>query len=202
MTKADIRARMRAQRAQVDATTRRAASDAIIAALLARPEFQRATEVACFLSLPQEIDTAPFLDTCHRLGKHLYVPAWDPDARTYALVRLAPGAAVVPGPHGVPEPAPRQPVAPRQVEFAVIPGLAFDTHGGRLGYGRGYYDRILAACGPACVKAGVGYAWQVWPKDLPLTAHDVRMNLVVTERAVVAVMTTVELTDGNHHRLD
>lgn len=184
-TKADIRARMRAQRAQVDDAARRAASDAITTALLARPEFQRAAEVAGFLSLPQEIDTGPLLDTCHRLGKRVCVPAWDPDARTYTLVRLAPGAAVSAGPHGVPEPATCEAVAPSQVDFAVVPGLAFDAHGGRLGYGRGYYDRILAACTPACVKAGVCYAWQVWPEDLPLTAHDVRMNLVVTERGVL-----------------
>ena len=184
-TKADIRAQMRAQRAQVNDAARRAASDAVCAALLWRPEFQRAAEVACFLSLPQEIDTGAFLDTCRRLGKRVCVPAWDPDAHTYNLVRFAPSAAVVAGPHRVSEPAARQPVAPEQVEFAVVPGLAFDAHGGRLGYGHGYYDRILATCGPACVKAGVGYTWQVWPEDLPLTAHDVRMDLVVTECVVL-----------------
>ena len=186
-SKTDIRARMRARRAQVDADSRRAASAAITATLLALPEFQRAAEVACFLSLPQEIDTDSFLATCHRLGKRVCVPAWDGNARAYTFVRLAPGAGVVPGPHGVPEPGKRESVDPKGLDFAVVPGLAFDRQGGRLGYGGGFYDRLLAACAPTCIKAGVAYSWQVLPENLPMSARDVRMHLVATEHETIVV---------------
>ena len=186
-TKTDIRARMRAQRALVDAGARRAASTAITAALLALPEFLRATKVACFLSLPREIDTGSFLATCHRLGKRVCVPAWDGNARAYTFVYLAPGAGIVLGPHGVPEPEQRETVDPKGLDFAVVPGLAFDRQGGRLGYGGGFYDRMLAACEPTCIKVGVAYSWQVVPENLPMTARDMRMNLVATEHETIVV---------------
>lgn len=183
MTKAEIRAQMRKLRAAVNADTRRAASQAITATLLARPEFALANEVACFLSLPQEIDTAALLAACHAQGKRVCVPAWDAANKAYVLVRLQPATPLVEGPHGVPEPAAPKAVDPLTVDLVIVPGMAFDHRGGRLGYGKGYYDRILATCRPTCCKIGVGYAWQVVEGALPLSGHDVCLDLVVTERA-------------------
>ena len=113
------------------------------------------------------------------------VPAWDQATGTYVLARLAPAQEVAAGPHGVPEPTAWQAVNPQTVDLVVVPGMAFDAHGGRLGYGKGYYDRILATCRAACCKIGVGHAWQVVAGDLPLTGHDVRMDLIVTDGGVI-----------------
>lgn len=185
MTKQEIRNRMRARRVTVDAASRRAASQSIAATLLARAEFRRAQEVACFLSLPQEIETDDLLAACHAQGKQVCVPVWDARLRTYVLARLAPDARRIAGPHDVPEPMSWTPVDPQTVDLAIVPGMAFDRHGGRLGYGKGYYDRILAECRPDCRKIGVGYAWQVVDGDLPLASHDVRMDLLVTDAGMV-----------------
>ena len=62
----------------------------------------------------------------------------------------------------------------------LVPGLAFDRHGGRLGFGKGYYDRLLLAAGDA-VKIGLGYSFQIL-KTLPADAHDVKMDLIMTEK--------------------
>ena len=169
----------------MDADTRRAASQAITAALLARPEFQRAVEVACFLSLPQELDSDTLLTACRTQGKDVCVPAWDESAGTYVLARLTPTLALIPGPHGVPEPVAWEAVDPLSVDLVVVPGMAFDARGGRVGYGKGYYDRILATCRTTCIKIGVGYAWQVVGGELPLSRHDVHMNLIVTDHGVI-----------------
>ena len=185
MTKAEVRTQMRNQRAGVDAATRRAASQAITTALLVRAEFQRAQEIACFLSLPQEIETADLLAACHAQDKRVCVPAWDATAGTYALARLASKQKLTTGPHQVPEPVAWQAVDPQTVDLVVVPGMAFDAQGGRLGYGKGYYDRILALCRPTCCKIGVGYAWQVVAGNLPLSSHDVRMDLLVTDGGVI-----------------
>jgi 5-formyltetrahydrofolate cyclo-ligase len=185
MTKAEIRLQMRARRATMDDDARRAASRAITAALLARAEFRRAQEVACFLSLPQEIATDELLAACRAQDKRVCVPAWNATAGTYVLTRLPPSQEVSTGPHGVPEPAAGQAIDPQTVDLAIVPGLAFDAHGGRLGYGKGYYDRILASCRAMCCKIGVGYAWQVIAGDLPLASHDVRMDLLVTDAGVI-----------------
>ncbi len=186
MTKQDIRNQMRARRAAVDTATRHTASKSIVAALLGRAKFRRAQEVACFLSMPQEIETDALIAACRAQNKQVCVPAWDASAKTYVLARLALGVKPVAGPHQVPEPASWSPVKPLTVDLAIVPGLAFDRHGGRLGYGKGYYDRILSLCSPSCCKIGVGYAWQVVDDDLPLTGRDVRMDLLVTDAGVLA----------------
>ena len=185
MTKAEIRTQMRQQRAAQAETTRQAASQAITAALLACPEFQRAREIACFLSLPQEIVTDDLLAACRQQHKRVCVPVWDPTSKTYLLARWAPTQALVAGPHGVPEPVAWQAVDLQTVDLVVVPGLAFDKQGGRLGYGKGYYDRILAGCRAACCKIGLGYTWQVIDGHLPLASHDVHMDLLVTEAGVI-----------------
>jgi 5-formyltetrahydrofolate cyclo-ligase len=185
MTKAQIRTQMRARRAAVDEDSRRAVSQSITAALLTRVEFQRAQEVACFLSLPQEIVTDDLLAACRAQGKRVCVPAWDAASGTYLLARLMPSQEVATGPHSVPEPAAWQAVDPQTVDLVIVPGLAFDWRGGRLGYGKGYYDRILATCRTTCCKIGVGYAWQVIAGELPLDRHDVRMDLIVTDGGVL-----------------
>ena len=185
MTKAEIRAQMRTRRAAVDATAQHAASQAITAALLARAEFQCAREVALFLSLPQELETDELLAACRARGKQVCVPVWDAPTRTYLLARLAPAQELTAGPHGVPEPVAWEAVDPQSVDLVVVPGMAFDRRGGRLGYGKGYYDRILATCRATCSEIGVGYAWQVIDGDLPLSSHDVRMDLLVTDGGVV-----------------
>ena len=185
MTKQAIRARMRQQRSRVEESTRLTASQAITAALLARREFQQAREIACFLSLPQEIVTDELLAACRAQKKRISVPVWHAATRTYILARLDDPQALIPGPHGVPEPSGWQEVDPQIVDLLIIPGMAFDRRGGRLGYGKGYYDRILATCRATCVKIGVGYAWQVIDGDLPLDSHDVRMDLLVTDTGAI-----------------
>ena len=185
MTKADIRAQMRQQRALVSELERQAASRAITAALLGCQAFQRAQTVAGFLSLPQEMITDGLLSACHARGKRLCVPVWDAAERSYRLSWLLPEQALISGHHGVPEPAQWQLAEPQTVELVIVPGLAFDRHGGRLGYGKGYYDRILAGCSATCCKIGVGYAWQVIAGSLPLASHDVHMDLLVTDAGVI-----------------
>ena len=185
MTKAEIRTQMRQQRAALAETTRQAASQAITTALLARPEFQRGQEIACFLSLPQEIVTDGLLTACRQQHKRVCVPVWDPASNTYLLARWAPAQALMPGPHSVPEPTAWQAVDLQTVDLVIVPGLAFDKQGGRLGYGKGYYDRILAGCRATCCKIGLGYAWQVIDGPLPLASHDVHMDLLVTEAGVI-----------------
>lgn len=185
MTKPQIRTQMRQQREAVDDSTRLAASRAITAALIARAELQRAQEIGCFLSLPRELVTDDLLAACRAQNKRICVPVWEASSRTYILARLAPDQPLADGPHGVPEPAQWQAVDPQRVDLVVIPGMAFDRQGGRLGYGKGYYDRILATCRSTCCKIGIGYTWQVVADPLPLASHDVHMDLLVTDAGVI-----------------
>lgn len=87
------------------------------------------------------------------------------------------------GAYGILEPKPEHPVVDHRVMAAAfIPLLAFDAYGGRMGYGKGYYDRILADF--AGVKIGVAFEWQYSPNPLPMEAHDKRLDFVVTDKAL------------------
>ena len=112
---------------------------------------------------------------------------------------LAEGEPLAPGRWSVPEPAAPRWVAAEDVDLALVPGLAFDAAGGRLGHGGGYYDRLLARAEPriAC-RAGIAWACQIVDR-VPTGPHDVRMDWVVTEkeiRRVAPAAATPPMRDG------
>lgn len=81
---------------------------------------------------------------------------------------------------------PEDTVEPTWPDVVIVPGLAFTRRGERLGQGGGWYDRMLAGIRPECRTIGVGFAEQLLD-DLPLEAHDVRLDVIVTDDAVVVV---------------
>jgi 5-formyltetrahydrofolate cyclo-ligase len=101
--------------------------------------------------------------------------------RELQLYKWFPGAPWINGPHGTQEPDPHQwPIASlAEVDLALIPGLGFDRQGGRLGWGYGYFDRLLGRSECRAIKIGVALPWQLVPK-IPQESHDVTMHLVVT----------------------
>jgi 5-formyltetrahydrofolate cyclo-ligase len=84
---------------------------------------------------------------------------------------------------GIREPAAGERIAPNELDAAVVPMLAFDREGHRIGYGKGFYDRHLAACRPGCLKVGVGYFEPVAGLIEP-DEHDVALDMCVTPDAV------------------
>lgn len=78
----------------------------------------------------------------------------------------------------------QQEVHPVTLDMVLVPGLAFDPTGSRLGYGMGFYDRLLSQVSATAVKIGVTYTELVFP-ELPQEEHDIRMDLLVTESGVV-----------------
>jgi len=71
---------------------------------------------------------------------------------------------------------------PWDVDAFILPGLAFDRQGGRLGYGAGYYDRILAKASRTALKIAVCYDWQMLDTPLPQEPHDIPMDWIITEK--------------------
>jgi 5-formyltetrahydrofolate cyclo-ligase len=100
-------------------------------------------------------------------GGLVFVPMTDPD-----LLR--------PGSFDVPEPCHGQVIAPEEIDLFVVPGVAFDLVGHRLGYGRGFYDRALGQCPAKTVKVGFSYDFQV-VDALPVRPHDQRLTVLITE---------------------
>jgi len=156
----------------------------IIARLMKLPEIQAAETVLWYVSARSEVETIPFLADAFTL--HSVVAPYCVDDRL-ELAQIESFAELAPGAFDILEPTPevranserRRTIA--DIDVVVTPGSAFDRTGGRLGYGKGYYDRLLTTANrerTTCI--GLAFDCQIVP-DLPLEAHDVRMDLVVTE---------------------
>lgn len=174
-----MRDRMRSLRRELGADWIAAASAQIRKTVEALPEFASARSVACYLALPHEVQTKELVERCWRDGKKVCVPA--ARGKGYVLAWLAQGGATKQGRFGIPEPARIRTALPGEVDLIVVPAVAFDAAGRRLGHGGGHYDRLLAAC--RGLKVGVAFEAQV-VEDVPCGPRDVGVDLVVTERNV------------------
>lgn len=137
-------------------------------------EFQDSDIVLLYWSIPGEVETHDFIRRWYG-KKTIVLPRVSEDIlelREYSPEKMCGGY------RGISEPSDDAPLVPADViGFAVIPGVAFDAAGGRLGRGKGYYDRLLPSLG--CVKAAVAYPHQIMDA-VPMEAHDVRMDMVIT----------------------
>jgi len=186
--KAAVRRQMRARRRVLSGEARARASASVCSRLAADPAIAHATEtpgrrgaIAVYLASPDEIDLSPFIREMLGRGATVVSPRWN--GESYDLARIAglSDGDLRKGPMNIPEPAAAETVEPGEVAVWILPGLAFTTDGKRLGYGGGWYDRLLAAAGDDAVKIGVAHDFQV-VDDLPVAAHDIFVDRVVTDR--------------------
>jgi 5-formyltetrahydrofolate cyclo-ligase len=133
--------------------------------------------LAIYSALPGEVDLSPVVIR-HPDRTWLY-PRVTGDSLTLHAVD-DPASQLLIGSFGIREPAPELPAAAIASADAIIcPGLAFDHSGGRLGRGRGFYDRLLANIRPGCLKVGICHPFQIVPDTFP-EPHDIPMDLVIT----------------------
>ena len=174
-----------------NADWRQQASQGVCERLLILPEIQAGDRFALFAPLADEVDIVPLILAAERRGLPVLFPRFNRATGTYDMVWLRDfQQETFCGHYQVREPRPELPAVGR-AELAerrltwLVPGVAFDRSGVRLGRGRGYYDRLLA--GTQGVKIGVGFSWRLSDLPLPCGERDVHMDLVVTEREVVRV---------------
>lgn len=182
--KASFRAWARDRVAAVPAAERAQAADALAARVGEWQGYKSARVVACFASALDEIDTEPLLRRILADGKTLllpYIRGEGPDAAMAFAPAKDLEKDLAEGAFGIREPVPeaRNGAAP-EPDLVLAPGLAFDGRGGRLGKGKGFYDRYLA--GARALKAGLCYDVQITEKNLPLDPHDQSMDAVVTDK--------------------
>lgn len=153
-------------------------------ALVALPEFRKARLVCCYLAINAEVETDLIVEMCWREGKHVCVPAFRKRMNMYGLAKLEKDTKLVAGNLKVMEPSDTEWADDGTVDFVVVPGVAFDACGGRVGYGKGYYDRILRGMTQNVFTAGLAFDFQIYDR-VPMTREDVRLNVVVTEKRVL-----------------
>jgi 5-formyltetrahydrofolate cyclo-ligase len=159
------------------------ASAAVCRNLAALPELA-SVALAVYAAMPQEIAVDEFLDDAWRHGRELSLPRWNAEEYAYELACVTSREQLQPGRIGILEPRPELPVLSDERRAALtwlVPGVAFDRRGTRLGHGRGYYDRLLA--GTVGKRIGIAYDWQL-TEALPGDEHDVAMHTIVTDRQI------------------
>ncbi len=180
-----LRARMLAVRAAVPPAERAAASRAIVERLAGLPAWERARTVVLHAPLGAEVDVSELARRGAAEGKRVAWPRLRDGGRSMEIACCS-AAELVPGPARALEPPPSSPALPlRDVDLVVVPGVAFDAAGGRLGRGRGHYDAALGALPAGAARVGVAFDAQVVDR-VPREPHDASLDAVVTESRVLA----------------
>ena len=177
--KAEIRKRMRELKRAVTPEEKLRRSETVMRSVEQLPEFQRARVVLLYWSMADEVQTHAFVERWYR-DKTLLLPCVDGDdlvLRQYT----GPECMVAGEQFGIGEPDASLPAftALERIDLIIVPGVAFDSEGNRMGRGRGFYDRLLKST-PNAVKVGVAYDFQMLD-TIPVEPHDVKMNRVITE---------------------
>ena len=180
--KAALRHTILARRDAVEVVTRSRNSQIITHKLCTYAAYQAANVVAAYASFGSELDTSEFLSRILTDGKQLLLPRINREQRALELRRVIDlGADLVSGVWGIREPAERCPiVSVDKVEFLLVPGVAFAASGARLGYGGGFYDRLLASLDRRVARIAAAFELQM-VDHLPEGPFDQRVDQVVTE---------------------
>jgi 5-formyltetrahydrofolate cyclo-ligase len=186
--KAQIRRDVIALRDALDPAERAAASAAIRARLAALPQVSGARTVLAFAAFGSEVDLDPLLDNLIARGVGVFLPfvvGFSPPELGIARVKDL-RADLVPGRFGIrePDPARRREARSDRLDVVIAPGVAFDAAGRRIGYGAGFYDRLIAGLRPGTPVIAAAFACQVLPR-VPATTHDMNVDAIVTERATI-----------------
>jgi len=188
--KRSLRRAMDNQRSQLPDGERARASRDACERLLDLPELRALTArggcLAGFVAVRSELDPAPALSEARRRGARVAFPRVADDARPRLRFHEAQAADLRPGRFGIPAPGSEHTeVALSDIDMVLVPGLAFDAAGGRLGFGGGYYDELLeATAGHRPCVVGLGYDFQV-VDGCPTEARDQRVDCVVTDARVL-----------------
>jgi len=183
--KATIRKEILEKRKSQDPKIRAAQSSSIERALLSCKEFQAADKILIYLSKDEEVSTDSLLGRAFELGKRVCVPVVDEKSKELRISELpGPEASFRLGAFGVREPEEEDLnfVPPDEIDLVLVPCLAFDRCGGRIGYGKGYYDRLLNRLDSHVPRIALAFDFQVLD-SVPQDENDIRVNAIITEKS-------------------
>ncbi len=180
MDKKEIRRKIKALRTMLSEEEKLSAAEQVFARLEQTAAFLMADHILMYHSLPDELQTQRFLAKWSD-RKHFYLPRVNGvnlEILPFDQSRLELGS------FHIEEPTGDDTVEPEQIEMVVVPAVAYDRRGNRLGRGKGFYDRFLA--NTRATKVGVGYEFQLFD-ELPAEPHDIPMDIVISETSYIVI---------------
>ncbi|NBI06254.1 5-formyltetrahydrofolate cyclo-ligase [Senegalia massiliensis] len=161
-------------------------SDKIISYLIKMKEFKQSETIMVYLSFKQEVDTFNLIDKMRGLGKKVVITYTDKKENVLIPCRLIDlEDSLEKNPFGYLEPKEDsiEKVNPSEIDLIITPGLAFDKKGNRVGYGGGYYDKLLKSA-PQATKIAVSYDFQIF-SEVPSEKFDIPVDYIVTPTRII-----------------
>lgn len=182
MSKQSLRIKFREMEQNRPSDEVKSYSRAIFDRLVTLEEFKRATCVGAYLSLPSEVQTDDIIHACWDAGKTVCVPYFIPEKRYYGMSRLDPKAPIKMKKWNLREPENPDPMDAAKLDLILVPAMAFDVNGVRLGHGGGHYDRLLLNV--KGYRLGLAFHEQV-VEQLPSEPHDENVQAILTEQKLI-----------------
>jgi 5-formyltetrahydrofolate cyclo-ligase len=184
-SKTEIRKRLISLRNSLSTEEITAGSNEIVARLMRIEEIRKAATLMVYVSFGSEVRTDDLIRWCWREGKRIVVPFCNVESRELTACRIDGFDELETGHYGIraPKEGLLRPVEGGEIDAILVPAVAFDRRGYRIGYGGGYYDRFLPRA-PQAVKIGVAFASQII-EEIPVDGHDLPVDVIVTEREVI-----------------
>lgn len=185
--KKQIRSRMLYHRRQSGVKEIQSRSRAIRSHLETLEEFQQARRIVFYVSLPKEVDTHEIIQDCLRMGKQVAVPVTDSWDRNLILSELKDfQAELTRSTYGVMEPKPEfyRYFEAKDIDLVIMPGVAFDRKGHRLGFGGGYYDSFLKKLSSNIPRIALAFDFQI-VDGLPRDIWDKKVHKIITESEII-----------------
>ncbi|MBQ9076749.1 MAG: 5-formyltetrahydrofolate cyclo-ligase [Muribaculaceae bacterium] len=176
MRKEEIRNIMKCRKRQLSGNDKREAASRVFGCLEATGAFMQSDNILIYHSLPDELPTVDFLLKWHR-HKHLFLPrvnGEDLDILPFSPGKLQTGA------FNIEEPTGDDIADISNIEMIIVPAIAYDRNGNRVGRGKGYYDRLLQKSSHT-IKIGVGYDFQL-VDNIEVEPHDIPVDAIITEK--------------------
>ncbi len=197
-TRQEMRKQVLAKRDLLGVRDRYEKSAAITEKILSLPGMDSWKTLFVYVNFRSEVETLQLIQRCLEQGKQVVVPLVDPTQSTMIALQVTDlEQDLQPGYFDIPEPDPAKTsrVEGKEIDAVILPGSVFDTEGGRLGYGGGYYDRFLVNDAPQACRIGLAFEMQL-VGAVPLEPHDQRLDYLVTEKRTIT--TTPSTKDIRH----
>ena len=184
MDKNLIRQKVLRQRRKLSPLKKSQAESLMLESLLNWKVFKKAGVIHTYISMPDEPNTRSIIEHCWSSGKKVAVPLVLPYTFDLVHTEIKSFDSLISGMYGIQEPSPERRIKmnPKIFDLVIVPGVAFDRQGGRLGHGKGYYDRFLEHT--RAFRLGLTFNFQLL-ETVPTELHDVTMNAILSESGIV-----------------
>ncbi len=187
MNKKELRKKIIKRRDQLAPEEIRDKSLAIAENLYSLPAYWDAASVMFFITFGSEVDTRPMVEETIKNNKIVLAPKPVPETREMIPSQIIDwDEDLVPGAYNIPEPKEEalRPFKPERIDLLIVPGVAFDLKGNRLGYGGGYYDRFFSLLKLQVSLVALVFDLQIVP-EVPVDDWDRRVDTVITEKRII-----------------